>query len=138
MAKINVIVAAVADRHVAEHFKSPTADPSFRKMMVGLRKQPFKPSRSKSPLDKDILQDAFELIQGGGRLQDSRTLVRINIEFYGMMCWAEVSASRMDDIRFTSSAMILRIQKSKTDQLGESTYVKILSTDEEHCPVEIT
>ena len=107
-------------------------------MMVGLRKQLFKPSRSKAPLDKDILQDAFELIQGGGRLHDWRTLVRINLEFYGMMRWAEVSELKMDDIRFTSSAMILRIRKSKTDQLGEGTFIKILMTEEEHCPVEIT
>ena len=34
--------------------------------------------------------------------------------------------------------MILRIRKSKTDQLGEGTFVKILMSEEEHCPVEIT
>ena len=34
--------------------------------------------------------------------------------------------------------MILHIRKSKTDQLGTGQHVRINSTEEEHCPVELT
>ena len=55
-----------------------------------------------------------------------------------MLRWSEVAELRMEDIRFTSTAMVLHIRKSKTDQQGEGTYIRINMTGEEFCPVEIT
>ena len=138
ISKINLLIAAVADRHLAGHLKSPTTDPSLRKMVTGIRRQLFRPARSRAPLDLEILEEAFKLIEGGGRLQDWRTLCRLNLEFYGMLRWAEVSALQMEDIRFDTTGMVLHIRRSKTDQLGKGTYVRINITDLEHCPVEIT
>ena len=137
MCKINLAIAAIADRHLGEHLKSPTIDPSFRKMVNGIRRKLFKPFRSKAPLDKEILNDAFDLIEGGGRLQDWRTLCRLNLEFYGMLRWAEVSELRMENIRFDTTGLVLHIRKSKTDQLGAREYVRINIMEEEHCPVEL-
>ena len=85
LSKVNLITAAVADRHLAEHMKSPTIDPSFRKMLSGIRRQLFKPAKHRAPLDAELLKDAFELIEGGGKLQDWRTLSRLNLEYYGML-----------------------------------------------------
>ena len=138
MSKVNLLIAAIADKHLSEHLESPTADPSFRKMMTGVRKKLFYPSRSKTPLDKDILKDAYDMLAGGGRLQDWRTLCRINLEFYGMMRWDEVSNLRMEDIQFTGTGMVVKIRRSKTDQKGEGEYVRINMSEEENCPVEIT
>ena len=138
MSKVNLLIAAVADKHLSEHLESPTADSSFRKMMIGVRKRLFYPSKSRSPLDKEILKDAYEMLAGGGRLQDWRTLCRINLEFYGMMRWDEVSNLRMDDIQFTETGMVIKIRRSKTDQKGEGEYVRINMSEEENCPVEIT
>ena len=140
MAKINLAIAAVADRHLGEHLQTPTTDSSFRKMMAGVRRKLFKPAKSRAPLDKEILQDAFELVAAGdgGRLQDWRTLARLNLEFYGMLRWAEVSELRMEDIRFDTTGLILHIRRSKTDQLGAGQYVKIQATEMDSCPVEIT
>ena len=107
-------------------------------MVNGIRRQPFRPARSRAPLDLEILEEAFKLIEGGGRLQDWRTLCRLNLEFYGMLRWAEVSALQMEDIRFDTTGMVLHIKRSKTDQLGKGTYVRINITDLDHCPVEIT
>ena len=138
MAKVNLLIAAVADRHLAEYLPPPTQDASFRKMMAGVRRALFKPARQRAPLDKEILKDAFDLIEGGGRLQDWRTLCRMNIEFYGMLRWSEVSELRMEDIKFTNTGMIIYIKRSKTDQVGSGDYVRINMTEEDHCPVEIT
>ena len=138
MAKVNLIIAAVADQHLAEYLKPPTQDPSFRKMMAGVRKALFRPTRQRAPLDKEILKDAFDLIEGGGRLQDWRTPCRMNLEFYGMLRWSEVSELRMDDIKFTNTGMIIYIKRSKTDQVGSGDYVRINMTEDQHCPVEIT
>ena len=138
LSKVNLCIAAIADRHLAEHLKTPTTDASFRKMLTGVKRKIFRPARSRTPLNQDILQDTFELIENGGRLQDWRTLCRMNLQFYGMLRWAEVSDLRMDDIKFETTGLILRIQKSKTDQLGEGTFVKINMTELDHCPVEIT
>ena len=118
--------------------KSPTTDPSLRKMVNGIRRQLFRPARSRAPLDLEILEEAFKLIEGGGRLQDWRTLCRLNLKFYGMLQWAEVSALQMEDIRFDTTGMVLHIKRSKTDQMGKRTYVRINITDLDHCPVEIT
>ena len=138
MSKVNLLIAAVTDRHLAEYLKPPTQDPSFRKMMAGVRRALFRPARQRAPLDKEILKDAFDLIEGGGRLQDWRTLCRMNIEFYGMLRWSEVSELRMEDIKFTNSGMIIYIKRSKTDQVGSGDYVRINMIEEDHCPVEIT
>ena len=125
MAKINMAIAATADRHLAEHLKSPTVDPSFRKMVGGIKRKLFKPAKSRAPLDKEILQDAFNLIEDGGRLQDCRTLCRLNLEFYAMLRWAEVSELCMEDIRFDTTGLLLHIRKSKTDQLGVGEFVRV-------------
>ena len=107
-------------------------------MLTGVKKRIFRPAKSRTPLDLDILQDAFDLIEDGGKLQDWRTLCRMNLQYYGMLRWAEVSDLRMDDVTFDTTGMILRVKKSKTDQLGEGTFVKINMTELDHCPVEIT
>ena len=140
ISKINLAIAAVADRHLGEHLQTPTTDASFRKMMAGVRRKLFKPAKSRAPLDKEILQDAYDLIAtgDGGRLQDWRTLARLNLEFYGMLRWAEVSELKMEDIRFDMTGLVLHIRRSKTDQLGAGQYVKIQATEMESCPVEIT
>ena len=138
MSKINLTIAAVADRHLAEHMKSPTLDPSFRKMVAGIRRQLVRPSKVRAPLDLEILEEAFKLIEGGGRLQDWRTRCRLNLEFYGMLRWAEVSELRTEDLIFDTTGLVLHIRRSKTDQLGVGSYVRMNMTDLEHCPVEIT
>ena len=71
-------------------------------------------------------------------MQDWRTLTRLNLEFYGMLRWAEVSELKMEDIRFDTTGLVLHIRKSKTDQLGQGAYVRINATEEETCPVELT
>ena len=55
-----------------------------------------------------------------------------------MLRWAEVSNLTMEDVRFDTTGLVLHIRKSKTDQLGLGTYVRINMMDLEHCPVEIT
>ena len=65
-------------------------------------------------------------------------MCRMNIEFYGMLRWSEVSELKMEDIKFTNTGMILYIKHSKTDQVGSGDYVRINMMGEEHCPVEIT
>lgn len=56
-----------------------------------------------------------------------------------MMRWSEVSELRMDDIKFNHDGMTVHIRKSKTDQLGEGTYIRINANGEpDNCPVEIT
>ena len=44
----------------------------------------------------------------------------------------------MEDVRFDTTGMVLYIKKSKTDQLGQGSYVRIHASDQENCPVELT
>ena len=139
MSRVNLIVAAVADKHLSEYILSPTTDPSFRRLLSGVRRQLFRPAVSKEPITLEILQEAYDLLEGSGsRLQDWRTLVRMNLQYYGMLSWSEVASLRVDDVKFETDGMILHIRRSKTDQLGKGDYVRVHMTEAAICPVEMT
>ena len=139
ISRINMLVAAVSDRHLSEYLPTPTADPSFRRLLTGIRRQLFRPAVSKEPLTLEILQEAYDLLEGsGGRLQDWRTLVRMNLQYYGMLRWSEVANLRVDDVKFCTDGMVLHIRRSKTDQAGKGDFVRVRMTEAESCPVEMT
>ena len=137
LARINLLTAAVADRHWSNYYKSPTEDPTFRRLLAGIRRKHAKPAKSKAPLTLDLLQDAFFLVQESGRLQEWRTLARINTEFYAGLRWDEVSALRMEHLRFTETGVTVHVARSKTDQIGKGDVKTIMSNDSACCPVQI-
>ena len=137
LARINLLTAAIADKHWSNYYKSPTEDPTFRRLLAGIRRKHAKPSKSKAPLTLDLLQDAYFLVQESGRLQEWRTLARINVEFYAGLRWEEAAALRMENLRFTDTGLIVHVARSKTDQIGQGEVKNIMSNDSACCPVQI-
>ena len=139
LSKINILTAAVADKHWSQYCKSPTEDPTFRRLITGIRRKHAKPPKSKAPLTLELLHDAFHLVQESGRLQQWRTLARINVEFYAGLRWGEVSALNMHHLQFNEFGLIIQVDRSKTDQLGRGDSKPIIASASAStaCPVEI-
>ena len=118
LSKINLITAAVADKHWSQYHVSPTENFTFRRLMAGIRREHAKPAQSKAPLTIQLLEDTFQLVRESGRLQEWRTLARMNVQFYATLRWDEVSALRIQNIRPTPQSLVVQIGRSKTDQIG--------------------
>ena len=64
----------------------------------------------------------------------------MNMQFYGLLRWDEVSALRIPDFTFHTEHMDVRIRRSKTDQLRVGATVRVARhQDSPHsCPVNLT
>ena len=137
LSKINLITAAVADKHWSQYHVSPTENFTFRRLMAGIRREHAKPAQSKAPLTIQLLEDTFQLVRESGRLQEWRTLARMNVQFYATLRWDEVSALRIQNIRPTPQGLVVQIGRSKTDQIGKGDFRPIVATNTPSCPVSI-
>ena len=137
LAKINLLTAAVADRHWSQYETSPTENFTFRRLMTGIRRKHAKAPQSKAPFTIKILEDAYQLVKESGRLQEWRTLARMNMEFYGTLRWDEVSSLKLSHIQTNPQGLVIQIGKSKTDQIGKGDFKPILASNTPSCPVNI-
>ena len=139
-AQIAAVTAAVAHKHAEASLPSPTTNSAVKKVLAGLKRATAKPTVQREPITFDILRKMGGAAREVGTLQAWRTFWRINMEFYGLLRWDEVSNIRIKDIAVGPEHMDIQISKSKTDQLKRGTQVRISrQTNEPHaCPVNIT
>lgn len=73
---------------------SPSFSASVQMYMKGLRRCQLERSaqvRRAKPLTKSVLHQLNQYLQAGPRtLRDWRTVWRINLAFYGLLCWDDV------------------------------------------------
>lgn len=94
----------------------------------------------REPITYEILRSLGRLTREAGTLQVWCAFWKVNMEFYGLLRWDEVSNLRTQDIQATPEHMDVFIAKSKTGQLKQGTQVRISRQQQEPhaCPVNIT
>ena len=123
--------------HESAGLVSPTDNPLVNRMRDAAKRiLGTKRGKRKEPLSVEILKDVID----GSDL--SNTLQLRNVCLY-VLCYAgffrsgEVTSIRRSHIKFLEDHMIIKVEKSKTDQLRQGDEVVIARSGGSACPVSI-
>lgn len=130
-------LAAISQAHgAAGHLPSPTSDWRVREVMKGIRRRHgVAPRQQKAPLTGGRLRLLVELTpaQSQTGLRDRALLL---VGHLGAFRRSELVALDREDVEEVPEGLMLRLQRSKTDQEGEGTWKAIPRRDDPQlCPV---
>ena len=139
-AAISSAVASIAHRHATEGLPSPTSSSEVRKTLAGIKRSLAKPTVRRDPLTFDILKDVGAIVRAEGSTTAWRTFWRMNMQFFALLRWEEVSRLRVSDLLFHPHHMDIHISRSKTDQFQEGSSVRIARQPDApaSCPVNVS
>ena len=141
VAKVNNAAAAIADLHKRHFLPSPTNHDSVKALLAAVKRNHGKPVNRRTPMSTDILSalNADLYKDKNASLQKWRTVWRMNVAFYALLRWSEVSKLRWSDLSFHEGKMRIRIRRSKTDQCADGATVTVADNDNKaECPVRLT
>ena len=111
-AAVSSAVAAIAHKHAEEGLPSPTTCSEVRKMLSGIKKTLARPAVRRDPLTFEILRDLGVIVREDGSTAAWRTFWRMNIQFFALLRWEEVSRLRVSDFSFHLHHMDVRIRST--------------------------
>ncbi len=128
-------LTALKHWHVYQGFADPTAHPTVRKTLTGIKQVHGKPKRKALPLTVEILLALTCHLQSTGQLMDWRNNALVQVGFFGAFRRSELTSIGIEHIRFVPEGMEILIPRSKTDQQGEGQWCAIPYGNQQLCPV---
>lgn len=128
-------LTALKHWHVYQGFSDPTAHPTVRKTLTGIKQVHGKPKVKALPLTLEVLTALTAYLQKGDQLLDWRNNALLQVGFFGAFRRSELTSIWMEHIRFVPEGMEILIPRSKTDQQGEGQWCAIPYGNEQLCPV---
>ena len=115
-------------------FANPAQSDLVKIALKGIRRVHAKAQRQVQPiLKEDVIMIVSSLPSNNQGKRDAALLM---LAFCGAFRRSELSGIRHDDLRFTSEGMVVRLNKSKTDQFGDGREIAIPFGHGRICPVE--
>lgn len=130
-------LTALKHWHTYQGFADPTAHPTVRKLLKGIKRTHGKPKRKAIPLKVDELKAFKTRLDQSSRLIDCRNRVLLLLAFFGAFRRSEVVAIWREHIRFVPEGIEIVISRSKTDQEGEGQICAIPFGNNILCPVTL-
>jgi site-specific recombinase XerD len=110
-------LATISQAHQAAHFESPTKAAEVRAVLQGIRRAKGTAQRQKQPAVTQIIRAMVAQLPDGSLGVRDRALLLLG--FAGAFRRAELVALDVADVSFTADGLIVRLQRSKTDQEGQ-------------------
>ncbi len=132
IATLNRRVVAIGRAHTDRGLVSPTQSALVTNTLRGIRRINGSAQRRVTPLLKTDLVNITKKLTGLIGLRDKALLL---IGFAGAFRRSELVAIQMEDIRFVPEGLVIRVRRSKTDQIGLGRNVAIPTVKGRHCPV---
>jgi integrase len=117
-------LAAIAVTHRRAGLESPSAHRIVRDVVSGVLRQNGSAPKRADALTLDPLT-AMLLAVKGDDVAARRDRAILLLGFAGALRRSEIAALRVEDLRFTKQGMLVRIVRSKTDQLGEGQEIAV-------------
>ena len=124
-------LVAIARAHTAQGIQSPTRCELVRATLQGVRRSRDNTVRQVAPLQK--LQ-VMQMLHGLSGLRGLRDAALLLIGFASALRRSELVSLNVEDIRFTAEGTIIRLRRSKTDQVGLGRDIAIPLVRGQHCP----
>ena len=129
-------LTAIKHWHLYQGFADPTAHPSVRKTLTGIKHVHGKPKKKARPLTLESLIIMNKYLNASQRLIDYRHCALLQIGFFGAFRRSELVNIQWEDIHFVPEGIEILIARSKTDQAGEGATCAIPYGDKTLCPVK--
>jgi integrase len=117
-------LAAISVQHRRAGFDSPCSHRIVREVMNGVARTKGTAPTRKAALTLEPLR-ALLLAVKGDDVAAMRDRAILLLGFGGALRRSELAALRVEDLRFSSKGLLVRIVRSKTDQFGESQEVAV-------------
>jgi len=128
-------LTALKNWHRYQGFPDPTATPTLRKTLTGIKNIHGKPKQKAPPLTLDSLLIMVNHLNASDRLIACRNCALLQIGFFGAFRRSELVAIQWHDIQFVPEGIEISIPRSKTDQAGEGQTCAIPYGGDTLCPV---
>lgn len=128
-------LTALKNWHLYQGFTDPTAHPTIRKTLTGIRHIHGKPKHKAKALTVETLKIMVAYLNASTRLIDVRNNALLQIGFFGAFRRSELVAICWEHIHFAPEGIEILIPRSKTDQKGEGQTCAIPFGDKNLCPV---
>jgi integrase len=126
-------LSSISKAHAARGVENPVRHELVKATLRGIRRRRGSAQREAKALLKDELFTVLDAM--GDRLKDARDRALLLIGFAGGFRRSELVAIDIGAIEFVRQGAIIRVQRSKTDQLGAGRKVGIPHGRTRHCPV---
>jgi integrase len=132
---LGLALSAIRAVHRDAGLSDPAANPEVRTIWEGIRRTHGRAQRRAVPLASDGIRSIVATLPAGLRALRNRALVLLG--FGGAFRRSEPVALDLDDLTFDPAwGVVVRVRRSKTDQLGEGADVAIpFGSHPEVCPV---
>jgi len=128
-------LTALKNWHLYQGFPDPTATPTLRKTLTGIKNIHGTPKHKAPPLTLEALLILVQHLKSSARLIDCRNCALLQIGFFGAFRRSELVALEWNHIQFVPEGIEILIPRSKTDQAGEGQTCAIPFGDKALCPV---
>lgn len=125
-------VVAIGRAHRLAGYPSPTSDPLVQATMQGIRRVVGSAVSQVAPLQKPELLQMVKGLKGYRGVRDRALLL---LGFASALRRGELVSLDVDDVRFVDEGLLVRLQRSKTDQAGEGRVIAVPSIRGRHDPV---
>ncbi|PZP55943.1 MAG: integrase [Micavibrio aeruginosavorus] len=126
-------LVSIGKANVLAGFPNPGQSSLVKMTFKGVRRVHNKPQRQVQPiLKEDVIMIVPSLPQTN---QGKRNAALIMLAFCGAFRRSELISLKCENLKFTPEGMVIRLNKSKTDQLGEGREVAIPLGNRRVCPV---
>ena len=133
MATLQRRLVSIGKANNVAGFPNPAQSILVKTTFKGIRRLHAKSQRQVQPiLKEDIIMMLSKLADTA---QGKRDEALIMLAFCGAFRRSELSALKCNDLKFTSEGLVVRLSKSKTDQLGEGREIAVPFGNSRVCPV---
>jgi integrase len=127
-------LATIRKAHGAIGAQSPTQSTLVQSTMKGIKRLHAKPQRVAKPL---LVEDLFQILSTLGESpKDMRDRALLLLGFAGGFRRSELVALQTGDLEQVRQGLVVRINRSKTDQAGTGRKIGIPFARGQHCPVQ--
>lgn len=128
-------LAGIGAAHTAAGFRDPTKDPLLGMVLKGIRRTHGIAQRRALPLDPRRLRLAWDR---SGDLRGKRDRALVLLGFSGAFRRSELMSLDVEDLSWSERGLVIRLHKSKTDQLKASRLVAVPWAGEACCAAQST
>lgn len=126
-------LVSIGKAHSVGGYTNPVKSELVRLTFRGIRRVHSKAQRQVKPI---LTQDVIMMISSLPlTVQGKRDAALVLLAFSGAFRRSELSNLNCSDVSFTSEGMIVRLRRSKTDQLGHTREIAVPASNARICPV---
>lgn len=127
-------LSSLSKAHKVIHAPDPTGSELARTVIRGIRRRHGRPAKQAKPLTRELLFDVLDAIGGGTK--DARDRALLLFGFAGGFRRSELVGLDVTDLERVDEEIVVKIQRSKTDQTGQGRKIGIPFARGRHCPVK--